>query len=135
MIELTAVPITANAFCQAGQTPESVEDTGPDGDESIPIDRGLGLYRAFELATSLGQTSEASGSVVHRRNAQADSALPDAAPAAPAAEASDASAATQPVQADHHAAAAPAVAIASLASTIAETWRERNRRQEDASRG
>ncbi|GEM_PF-1789651 len=138
MIELTTVPMTADAVCQAGQTPVSIEEADRDGVRSIPIDRGLGLYRAFELATSLGQPSEASGSVAHQHNAahpHADSALSAAVPAAPAAEASAAGAATQPVQADHHAAAAPAVVVVSLASTIADAWRERRRRQEDASRG
>ncbi len=114
MIELVAM---TEESCQASPSAAPVARGVRGNGGNIRIDRGLGLYRAFELATSRSQAG------------QQASPLPEAGSAdSPATEKSAASVpspATRPDQ--NHAAAAPAMLVVSLVSGFVRAVRGQNR--------
>jgi hypothetical protein len=135
MIELAAVSTTGGAGCQATRASDPVAKAGHDRAENIRIDRGLGLYRAFELASSLARPVEESNSAGDGRNAAAtetESTLTATTADAPAAETSGATPAARSDQ--HHAAAAPVVLVMSLVFGMTGAPEERNRPTDDPQR-
>ncbi len=132
MIELAAVSSTANGCCQTADTSGPAAKAVPNSAENIRVDRSLGLYRAFELATSLSEpvaAPESAWNGQHAASAESGSNLTSAAADTPAAETSAAAQAAPSDQ--HHAAATPAILIVSLASRIAGTSKQRERLTEN----
>ncbi len=132
MIELAAVSSTANVCWMTDDTSGPVAKAVPNSAENIRVDRSLGLYRAFELATSLSEPAAASESAWNGQDAasaESGSNLTSATADTPAAETSAAAQAAPSDQ--HHAAAAPVILIVSLASSIAGTIKQRQQLAEN----
>ena len=121
MIELAAASSTGDASCQAVHPSNPTAKPVHHEAGGIQIDRRLGLFRDFELATSLSQSAETSDSTGGGQNAavsQVESTLSAAVADAPELTASASNTVSQAAWPGRQAAAIPAILIVSLASGI-----------------